>query len=130
MAGNGVILLIDNDTVLLRNNRSALEKHRYTVYTAETIKEAENCMKKTEPDLVIMEVELPDGDGFAFCRKIYGTSFYIFFLTSKSGHEDMLRGLAVGGDDYIIKPAYTDELIARVRGAMRRRNAHVQLIRG
>jgi DNA-binding response OmpR family regulator len=76
----------------------------------------------------LLDVNLPDGDGFSFCKEITATcNAHIIFLTAKSEHEDMLKGLTTGGDDYICKPFHMAELLARVESAMRRRNKSIPM---
>jgi DNA-binding response OmpR family regulator len=119
---NGVILLAEDDIDLNNANRRALELRRYTVYTALTLAEARDWLNKTAPDIILLDVMLPDGDGFSFCQEIREkTQAHILFLTSRTEHEDLVRGLTAGGDDYIIKPFHAEELLARVEAAMRRR---------
>jgi two-component system, OmpR family, response regulator len=76
----------------------------------------------TEPDLVVLDVMLPDLDGFEVCRRIRADSceIPIVFLTARDAADDRLRGLTIGGDDYLTKPFSVEELVARVRVILRR----------
>ena len=122
MASNGTILLIDSDSSQNISNRGALERRRYTVYTATAIAEARRILGRLKPDMIVMEAALPDGDGFAFCREIRGqTSAYILFLTCKGDSEDTKLGFSAGGDMVMTKPFLMPELMARVEAAMGRR---------
>ena len=122
MEASGVVLLVEDDEKTNKANRHALEFRRFTVHTATSFAEAHRLLGKLQPDIIMMEVNLPDGDGFDFCKRIYGvTDANIVFLTSKTGNEDMVRGIQAGGDEYINKPYYKDEMIARVEALMRRR---------
>jgi DNA-binding response OmpR family regulator len=126
MAHEGVILLVEDDRGLNDANRRALELRRYTVHSALTLGEARGRLDEAEPDVILLDVMLPDGDGFAFCQEIREkTQAHILFLTAKTEHEDMVRGLTDGGDDYITKPFHVEELLARVEAAMRRRRIGV-----
>jgi DNA-binding response OmpR family regulator len=123
MGSKGVVLLVEDNKELNAINCRALRLRNYTVYTAETIAQAEEQLIMREPDIILLDVMLPDGDGLNFCKRIREmTSAHILFLTAKTDHEDMVRGLLSGGDDYIAKPYHPEELLARVDAAMRRRN--------
>ncbi len=75
-------------------------------------------------DLIVLDIGLPDGDGFALCREIRQTSdIPIIFLTARSKEVDRVVGLEVGGDDYVVKPFSPRELTARVKAVLRRRSA-------
>ena len=122
MASSGTILLIDSDRNQNISNRGALERQRYTVHTATDYAEARRVMREAEPDIIVMEAELPDGDGFTFCREIRRqTSAHILFLTHKADTEDTKLGFSSGGDMYITKPFHMPELMARVEAAMWRK---------
>jgi len=126
MERNGIILLIEDDVDLSAANRRALELRRYTVYAALTLDEAKVWLTEVEPDIILLDVMLPDGDGFSFCEEIRGkTQAHILFLTAKAEHVDMVKGLSAGGDDYITKPFHAEELLARVEAVMRRRRIGV-----
>ena len=130
MSTSGVILLVDNDVRLNKENRRALEFRRFTVHTVGSYEEADNLLFDLRPDIIMMEAVLPDGDGFAFCEKIYGTtSASIIFLTVKSDTDDMVRGFKSGGNEYITKPVYRDLMVARVENIMRRRHREAEQYR-
>ena len=128
MTNSGTILLVEDDADLNNANRRALELMRHTVHAALTLAQARAILDMTEPDVILLDVMLPDGDGFTFCREIRErTQAHILFLTAKAEHEDLLNGLAIGGDDYITKPFHVKELLARVEAAMRRRKIGLPL---
>lgn len=122
MNSEGIVLLVEDNEELNTANSRVLKLRGYEVLTALTLREAREQLVRTEPDVILLDVMLPDGDGFSFCEEIREqTSAHILFLTAKVGHEDMVRGLTGGGDDYISKPFHPEELLARVSAAMRRR---------
>jgi DNA-binding response OmpR family regulator len=119
---NRTVLLVEDNEALNEGNRRALEAAGYDVMAARTLKEARECLARSDPDVILLDVLLPDGNGIEFCEEIRAeTIAHIIFLTSRKEHEDQLRGMALGGDDYITKPFKLDLLLARVSSAMRRR---------
>ena len=122
MENNGIILLVDNDLYLNNTNQNNFYWRDYTVLTATSYNEARMMLRKTEPDIIIMEAILPDGDGFDFCREIVSeTLASIVFLTIKTDSSDMVRGFTLGADEYLKKPIHREVLAARIEVVMRRR---------
>lgn len=118
-----IILLVEDNEGLNEINRRALEMQGLTVLTALTLAEARKHLKSHDPEVILLDVLLPDGDGIDFCAEIRNaTDAHILFLTSLIDHVDKIRGLSIGGDDYITKPFKLEELIARVNVALRRRD--------
>ena len=116
------VLLVEDNEKLNEGNRRVLEKKGYEVCAALTLAEAREQLKHFAPDVILLDIMMPDGDGMDFCAEIREiTDAHIIFLTSRGKHEEKLRGLALGGDYYITKPFMVDELIGRVASAMRRR---------
>lgn len=119
---SGTILLVEDNRQLNEINRRALEQAGYRVLAALTLAGARAHLAQTQPDVILLDVMLPDGDGVAFCGEIRNaTDAHILFLTSKTGDEEHLRGLGAGGDDYIAKPYRMELMLARVAAALRRR---------
>jgi len=122
----GTVLMVENDRRTINANRRALEFRRFMVYTATTYNEAHNMIHDLQPDIILMEAELPDGDGFSFCEEVYGTTTAsIIFLTFKSDKTDEIKGLKLGAYDYIKKPFNKDLMVARVEAVMRWRKRSV-----
>ena len=118
------ILLIEDNAGLNDANAQALKLRGYTVLTAENLAEAREKLAQGSPDVILLDVMLPDGSGFDFCKEIRGkTNAYILFLTAKAAHEDMVRGMTGGGDAYITKPYHPEEMLVKVDAAIRRRDA-------
>lgn len=126
MSFRGIVLLVEDNAELNANNNRALKVHGYCVHSALTLAEARDWLQDNSPDIILLDVMLPDGDGIDFCAEIrhppISSKAHVLFLTAKTHHADRIRGLASGGDDYITKPFHLQELIARVESAMRRRN--------
>ena len=133
MENKGFVLLVEDNEKLNASNARALTMRGYDVTTVVTLGQARQAITKSQPDIILLDVELPDGDGMDFCKEIRNeTTAHILFLTAKTQHEHMMRGLHYGGDDYITKPFHPEELLARIDAVMRRRlmeKAPIQTIR-
>jgi DNA-binding response OmpR family regulator len=117
------VLLVEDNEKLNAINRRALEGEGHRVLTALTLVQARERLAENDPEVILLDVLLPDGNGIDFCGEIRGdTDAHILFLTSRTEHEDRIRGLDTGGDDYITKPYKLEEMLSRVRSAMRRRD--------
>lgn len=117
------ILLIEDDLSLVNGLTFALKKQGFKLEVARTLKEAENLWTDGKYDLLVLDVALPDGTGFEFCKKIRRTSKVpIIFLTAADEEMDIIMGLDIGGDDYITKPFKLGVLISRINALLRRTN--------
>ncbi|MCH3973006.1 MAG: response regulator transcription factor [Oscillospiraceae bacterium] len=117
-----VILLVDDEPELLTMVSDILKDDGFSnILTASTVKDAANIGKEKQPDLLILDVMLPDGDGFSLLRQIRAfTDIPAMFLTAKDEAIDRLSGLGLGADDYIVKPFLPQELLLRVYAVLRR----------
>lgn len=117
------ILLIEDDLSLVNGLTYALKKQGFKLEVARTLKEAENLWTDGKYDLLVLDVALPDGTGFEFCKKVRRTSKVpIIFLTAADEEMDIIMGLDIGGDDYITKPFKLGVLISRINALLRRTN--------
>jgi two-component system, OmpR family, KDP operon response regulator KdpE len=117
----GHILVVDDEPRLLSFLRSELKASGYQVSVANDGKSALKAAAARGPDLVILDVGLPDMDGIEVCRKLRETSRVpILMLTARASDSDKVTGLESGADDYLTKPFSTPELVARVRALLRR----------
>lgn len=115
------ILLVEDDVNILKANKGLLEIEDYHVLTALCLADARNILKKAKPDLIVLDIMLPDGNGVNFCREIRKSNdVRILFLTALGDPSDIVNGLRSGGDDYIAKPFFGDEFLARVESLLRR----------
>ncbi|MGA7171955.1 MAG: response regulator transcription factor [Candidatus Dormiibacterota bacterium] len=116
------ILVVDDETNLAELVATALRYAGFVTATAGSGAGAIAQVADFRPHLLILDVMLPDFDGFEVSRRLAagGTQTPILFLTARDATEDKVRGLTVGGDDYVTKPFSLDELIARVRVILRR----------
>src|SRR5699024_9520301 len=116
------ILLIEDDESLNRGISFKLEKEGYKVYSADSLKGGRDIFKEKDINLIILDVGLPDGDGFQFCKEIRKTSdVLIIFLTACVQEVDIVTGYDLGADDYITKPFSLAVLISKVNAVLRRR---------
>lgn len=115
------ILLVEDDSDIMRINRSFLEKEGYSVHCAESVQQAAFLLEECIPDLVLLDVMLPDGDGMDFCRILREkTNAPVIFLTARDENDDVIMGFRSGGDDYITKPYDLNVLKARIEAQLRR----------
>ncbi len=115
------ILLIEDDPNILKINRAVLTKRGYRILEAETIREAEALMEREKPDLLVLDILLPDGNGRDFCRRIRENSrIPILFLTALDESADEVEGFLSGGDDYLSKPYDLEVLCVRIAALLQR----------
>jgi two-component system response regulator VanR len=115
------ILIVDDEAEIADLIEMFLNNENYTVYKFYSANEALACIETTELDLAILDIMLPDIDGFTLCQKIRKKHTYpIIMLTAKDSETDKIMGLTLGADDYITKPFRPLELIARVKSQLRR----------
>ena len=116
------LLLVDDETELLKMVSDILKDAGFeTVLTAATGKETVLTAEKEKPDLMILDVMLPDGDGFSLMKQLRTfTNVPVIFLTAKDEAADKLAGLGLGADDYMVKPFLPQELLLRVYAVLRR----------
>ncbi|RKI37230.1 DNA-binding response regulator [bacterium D16-51] len=113
------ILIIDDEEMILSMMKKCLQE-KFSVYTADSAKKALKLLTET-PDIVLLDINMPEMDGLELCQLIRGhVSCPIIFLTARVTEQDVIKGLSVGGDDYITKPFSMDELLARVSAHLRR----------
>ncbi|MDE7276637.1 MAG: response regulator transcription factor, partial [Lachnospiraceae bacterium] len=114
------ILMVDDDSLILEDNKTYFRAMGYEVVCAGTAEEAEKIILSNALDCIILDVDLPDMSGFALCEKIRAkTGLPIVFLSGYTEEENRIRGLSVGGDDYVCKPYSLKELELRVLARIR-----------
>ncbi|UDN62816.1 response regulator transcription factor [Clostridioides sp. ES-W-0016-02] len=117
------ILLVEDDLSLIYGLEFSIQKSGFSVDIARTVKEALQMYKEKNYDLLILDVSLPDGNGFDICKKVREVSNVpIIFLTASDEEVNVVMGLDMGGDDYITKPFKLNELISRIKALLRRYN--------
>ena len=116
------LLIVDDEENLRSMLAAALRHHGFEVTTADNGREALETIPRVRPDLVLLDVMMPDIDGFEVCRRLRAGDDRtpVLFLTARDATEDKVRGLTLGGDDYLQKPFSFDELVARAQAVLRR----------
>lgn len=117
------VLIVEDEAHLAAGLKLNFELDGYRVVVARSLREAGAALVQSGPiDIILLDVMLPDGDGYSFCRQLRDNGQYmpVIMLTARSAAEDRVRGLDSGADDYMPKPFDLPELLARVRSALRR----------
>ena len=115
------ILILDDERPIADLIELYLKNENYNVYKFHTARQALACVADTSIDLAILDVMLPDEDGFSVCRKIREEHYFpVIMLTAKVEDMDKIMGLTLGADDYVTKPFNPLELVARVKTQLRR----------
>lgn len=116
------ILLLEDDASLIDGLEYSLKKKNFSVDTARSLAEARTLLSSVSYTLLLLDVTLPDGNGFDLCEEIRknGNAVPIIFLTASDEEFHVIRGLDSGGDDYITKPFRLGELFSRIRALLRR----------
>lgn len=115
------ILLVEDDFALAMGTEYALQAEGYNVICAGNIDSARKALEQA-PDLILLDVMLPDGTGFDFCREIRGFNLQVpvIFLTAVGEEANIVQGLEIGADDYVTKPYRVKELLSRIAANIRR----------
>ena len=121
---SGKILIVDDAQQVRRVLRTALSSQGYTIYEAATGEEALDSIRASVPDAILLDVNMPGMGGLETCREIRRTmDVPILMLTVRNSERDKVLALDAGADDYVVKPFGMQELLARIRAALRRRSA-------
>jgi two-component system OmpR family response regulator len=120
------LLIVEDEPNILELLAASLRFAGFEVATAAGGAEAVSAVQRHRPDLIVLDVMLPDMDGFDVLRRLRGggTRTPVVFLTARDGTEDKIRGLTLGGDDYVTKPFSLEEVVARIRAVLRRTSGH------
>lgn len=117
------ILLVEDNPLAAKGLMYLLEREHYDVSLAENLSTASSLIAAHEFDLGLLDISLPDGDGYELARQIRSNdpNIALIFLTARDGEEDVIHGLELGADDYIPKPFRNRELLLRIRNVLSRR---------
>ena len=118
------ILLLEDDLSLINGLSFAFRKQGFELAVVRTLKEANELWGEGKYDLLVLDVSLPDGTGYEFCKKVRQVSKVpIIFLTASDEEMNIIMGLDIGGDDYITKPFKLGVLVSRINALLRRANS-------
>src|SRR5919107_1855367 len=121
MPGRRTILMVEDERSITEPLSEALAREGFATEVAETAADALPLARRAEPDLVLLDVMLPDGSGYDVCRELRaGSGVPIIMLTARGEETDRIVGLELGADDYIVKPFSAREVVARIRAVLRR----------
>ncbi len=127
---NASILIVDDEKEITDLLELYLKNEGYKVYKFYEAKDVIKCVEENEIDLAILDVMLPDKDGFLLCRELREKWYFpIIMLTAKVADMDKIKGITMGADDYITKPFNPLEVIARVKGQLRRAGNYNQMLK-
>jgi two-component system, OmpR family, response regulator RegX3 len=117
--------MVEDERSITEPLAEALQREGFGTEVAETAARARELAERVEPDLVLLDVMLPDGSGYDICRELRASSRVpIIMLTARGEETDRIVGLELGTDDYIVKPFSAREVIARIRAVLRRSDDH------
>jgi two-component system OmpR family response regulator len=121
-AGEARLLVVDDEETILELLSGSLRLAGFEVTTAASGREALRVAAASRPDLILLDVMMPDGDGFEVVRRMRSSSpdVPVIFLSARDGVRERIAGLALGGDDYVTKPFSLDEVLERIRAVLRR----------
>ena len=109
------ILLIEDHENIINGLRYSFNINNYNLIAKTTIKESIEYLEKNKPEIIILDVTLPDGNGFDLYEKVIKEkNIPVIFLTARDDEDDVIKGLNLGADDYMIKPFSVKELLVRV----------------
>lgn len=115
------ILMVEDNESIIMGLEYLLQQEGYQVQIARNMREAAASVRENAPDLILLDIALPDGNGFDFCEEVKRKwNFPVIFLTAREEEMDVVKGLDLGADDYIIKPFRNRELISRIKRVLRR----------
>jgi DNA-binding response OmpR family regulator len=121
------ILIIEDDEQFLFGIEYTLSNEGYKISTARSLMEARRILTESEFDMILLDINLPDGTGYALCQEIRTDSqIPIIFLTALDEETNVVAGLDLGADDYMTKPIRTKELLSRIKAVLRRNNSSKQ----
>jgi len=120
------VLIVDDEQDMRNLIEMMLNNSKIETYTAASGTEAYDIIMREKIDLVLLDVMMPHEDGFVVCQSIRVMSNVpIIFLTARDANEDKVKGLTLGGDDYLVKPFTNDELVARIHAVLRRSGTNI-----
>lgn len=127
MEDRKTILIVEDDKYIIHFLSISLKEENYGLWVAKTVKEAVSLFYANRPDLVILDLGLPDGDGMEVIESIReAADTPVIVVSARQDEDEKIRALDAGADDYVTKPFYMGELQARIRAALRKRENYAQ----
>ncbi|WP_152393800.1 response regulator transcription factor [Paenibacillus guangzhouensis] len=121
MRNRGTVLIVDDDQEIVELMKDFLEDEQFETVEAYNAKQALEALERTRIDCILLDVMMPGQSGLELCRQIRKTQDTpILFLSARGEDVDKIRGLSIGGDDYIVKSATPEEVVARIKAVLRR----------
>ncbi|MBW7928265.1 MAG: response regulator transcription factor [Fimbriimonadaceae bacterium] len=115
------LLIVDDEPAILETVEHRFRREGYTTFTADSAEEAMRLFRRIKPDLILLDIMLPQRSGWDFCRTVRkDSSVPIIMVTARADEADRIKGLELGADDYVVKPFNLGELSARVKAVLRR----------
>lgn len=123
------ILLVEDNEAIILGLEYLLKEEGFECFSARTAKEALTYFKSEKFDLCLLDISLPDGDGYTLCRQMQEEQkLPVIFLTAREEERDVVKGLDLGAEDYIVKPFRNRELISRIRNVLRRHGGDSRIL--
>lgn len=124
------IMMVEDNEAIIMGLEYLLSQEGYQVDVARTISQAEDFLERKDCDLVLLDIGLPDGDGLRLCTRIREKyRIPVIFLTAREEETDVVRGLDLGAEDYVIKPFRNRELMSRIKAVLRRNGKGNSILR-
>lgn len=115
------LLIVDDEPSILEMVENRMRREGFSTFTASTAEAAHQLYKRVKPDLLLLDIMLPNRSGFDLCRAVRKDgNTPIIFVSARASEQDRIKGLELGADDYIVKPFHLSELVARIRAVLRR----------
>ncbi len=115
------LLIVDDEPTIVETVEAKFRREGFTTFTADSAEEGMRLFKRVKPDLIILDIMLPQRSGYDFCRAVRKDSATpILFISARADEADRVKGLEMGADDYVVKPFNLSELVARVKAILRR----------
>jgi len=126
-----LIMIVDDIPRNIQILASFLDRENFEIVAATNSKESITMVKELNPDLILLDIMMPEKDGYSICKTLKSDNntkeIPIIFMTAKSGSDDIIKGFEVGGNDYITKPFKPQELLARVKSQIKLREAQSKI---
>lgn len=125
------ILLVEDNPSIVMGLEYFLKNEQFEVLAATNQQEAQRILEETKPDLVLLDISLPDGSGYDLCKRIQEEKLApVIFLTARDEERDVVKGFDLGAEDYVVKPFRNRELLARIKNVLRRNGKEEQMVWG